>query len=130
MAKMRWRESNRCRWVGIRPAHQGEQVSAFGLVSNGTQIIYTVPVGKTFYLCAWIHDVYMGAAGNGQLLVYTDGGVLTYRLGIGAGTVLGVTHRLSGSCWPPMEFPAGYTVRLSSAAALVDSYGSIYGWVQ
>ena len=127
---MGFREENEVRWVGTRPAHRGEQVSVFGHAVNSTQIIYTVPVGKTFYLCAWIHDVYIGAAGNGELLVYTDGGVLTYRLGVGAGTVLGVTHRSSGSCWPPMEFPAGYTVRLTSTVALIDSYGSIYGWVQ
>ena len=129
MAKMSWREANRCRWVGIRPAHEGEQVTAYDTAANQTKILYTVPAGKTLYLCNVAGGLTGAAAGNACMALQSGGDnyyiLAQYRVQSAAGisAPFGVSFPI------PIEVPAGDTIILYSSAANLIIYGSFFGWV-
>jgi len=50
MALMNFREPNQVKWVGVRPAHNGEQINIGNFVVNGAVTLYTVPAGKILLL--------------------------------------------------------------------------------
>jgi len=127
---MRWREANRARWVGIRPAHEGTQVFGNGETNNATAIIYTVPVGKTFYLTGFHASVSPIAGGFGWLAVFNAAAVqqlLLYTMsaacaGLGFGVAVGLTF--------PLELAAGESLRIYSSALNFYVHGSVWGWLE
>ena len=127
---MLWREANRCRWVGIRPAHEGEQVTAYDTAANQTKILYTVPAGKTLYLCSASGGLAKAAAGNARMALQS-GGVTYYTFAeYRVHTAVGISAPF-GVCFSiPIEVPSGDTIILYSAVADLIIVGSFFGWVQ
>ena len=130
MARMGWREENRARWVGIRPAHEGTQVFGNGETNNATAIIYTVPVGKTFYLTGFHASVSPIAGGFGWLAVFNAAAVRQFDLyamgsgtaGRGFGVAVGLTF--------PLELAAGESLRIFSSAGNFYVHGAVWGWLE
>ena len=130
MARMGWREPNRARWVGIRPAHEGEQVTRYDGVANGTKVMYTVPVGRVLYLCSVSGGLAVVAPGS-ALMALQSGGISYYIFAVyHVQTAIGISVPF-GVCFPiPLEVPSGNTVVLYSDAAGLSIHGSFFGWVQ
>ena len=130
MSRMLWREANRCRWVGIRPAHEGEQVTGYDFAANQTKVIYTVPAGKTLYLCNVAGGLAAVVVGNACMILRSGGDnyyiLAQYRVQSAAGisAPFGVSFPI------PIEVPAGDTIVLFSSAANLKIAGSFFGWVQ
>ena len=130
MARMGWREPNRARWVGIRPAHEGEQVAAYDFVVNGTKVIYTVPAGKTLYLCNVVGGLAAVEVGNARMTL-RSGGVDYYNFAeYRVHSASGVTVPFGVSFPIPLEVPPGDTIILYSSADNLIIIGSFFGWVQ
>lgn len=126
MALTSHREQNRERWVGVRPAHDGEQVMKYTGATNNTVIIYTVPAGKTLLLWDWVHDTFTNGAAIGQIAARDDADVAfayisTHSFGA-AGTKIG-----SLAYSVPIELYAGYDVVIISNIAGCTSRGMIHG---
>ena len=130
MSRMLWREANRCRWVGIRPAHEGAQVLKSATATNQTLTLYTVPAGGVLYLLsAELHQT--AGACSAYLSVLDDAAVLQYVLGrVSFASSAGFHFTISQQFFPPMELPAGWTITLASPNAGVSAGGSIYGWLE
>ena len=130
MARMGWREENRARWVGIRPAHEGEQVTRYDSMVNGTKVIYTVPAGKTLYLCNVAGGLTGAATGNACMALQSGGdnyyNLAQYRVQ----TAVGISAPFAVSFPIPIEVPAGDTIVLFSSAANLKIAGSFFGWIQ
>ena len=130
MARMNWREANRARWVGIRLAHEGEQLLRTATANNATVVLYTVPAEKTLYLCA----ATMGFESHDNewnriwIADETDTPVF-YLFETWSQNTTTIPHA-GQSYWPPIELPALYTVKIFSATADRVVRGSIFGWVQ
>lgn len=130
MGMMGYREANQVNWFGSRPGHNGTQVFAF-LQDNllADTPFYTVPAGETLFLTyAFIGarqavvtilgvNIYTAVPGLWQWLCQ-------YRNEVGSGN-----RCISQNFWPPIEVPAGYTIRKSSTAAC-DSAAIIHGWAE
>jgi len=127
---MGWREANRARWVGIRPAHEGTQVFGNGMAQNSTVILYTVPVGKRFYLTGFHAAASPVDPGFGWLAVFNAAAVQQFSLytmsaacaGLGFGVAVGLTF--------PLELAAGESLRISSSARNFYVHGSVWGWLE
>lgn len=125
-----WREDNRQRWVGIRPAHNGVQVVSIASASNNVQILYTVPAGKVLYLVTDYLESYLTVAGRSSILYITNSlDVLWYYL------ILHMTPN-SGSFYDritrfhPLEVPEGYKIKCSTDIVGNGNNGGIEGWVE
>lgn len=130
MPLMGFRESNQVKWIGTRPAHRGTQVVGSGNAHNSTVILYTVPAGKTFFLCAADICVYLGVAGSeGHLYVRDDGDVLQYRIFKLYSPNL-TSEANSLSFMPPLEIPAGWDICVLSSAVGIYVNAFIHGWVE
>jgi len=128
MSAMAFREPNQVKWVGIRPAHNGEQVAKSNAATNGTTIIHTVTATKTLYLCTSTLT-YWGAVGSGQIKVRNAADVDQYILVIGGLiTAAGAFFGLSIPFNPPLEIPAGWDVVVLSSIAASVAEGFIFGW--
>ena len=125
-----WRESNRLRWVGVRPAHEGTQVVGRGGGENSEVICYTVPAGYVFFLCGIIPTFSTSTSGRyGEVRVYSDVPALAYRLfGILAYGLTEVCAPMS--YYPPLELPAGYTLRTFSSGLASECYCAYNGWIE
>jgi hypothetical protein len=128
MALMGFRESNQVKWVGVRPAHRGEQVVKSSSAQNATVIIHTVTAGKTLFLCSVFLRAYWNVVGNSHpLAVRNAADVIQYTLldmlapAVGHGEV-------SRAFGPPLEIPAGYDITIVSAGVGDIMLGSIFGW--
>ena len=130
MAFMGFREPNEVRWVGVRPAHRGEHFAVSSLATNATVVLYTVPAGKTCYLCGATLSTYQGVVnGTGTLVVRNAADVLQYTL---ATLVNPVTTSLVCPMifTPPIEIAAGWDIAIVSNLAGVTAHGFIRGWVE
>lgn len=131
MAATKFRESNMVKWVGVRPAHNGEQALAWKSVTNATGIVYTVPAGKLLLLTYAMLQCNGDAAGSGELYIRDLGDVLVW-------TILRVRCKTSVGAYPcvcspfvyPIEIPAGYDVAVISGASGLDVCGAIAGWIE
>jgi hypothetical protein len=125
---MSFREPNEVRWVGVRPAHRGEQVVKSVQAENSIALIYTVPSGKTLYLksvtfCTWGSStglVYMGvrnASDADQYYFYYC-------------TVCSTTDTLlqSLSFDVPLEIPSNWDIFCVSNTTGRAVRGFIFGW--
>ena len=130
MARMGWREANRARWVGIRPAHEGEQVVARSSHENSTVVLYTVPAGRTLYLCGANLGVRATAAGYVLISIYTDLGAVYWEFLYYGFPAAGGAGSYVFPFSPPLELPSGYTVKDVSSAPGLWTVGAIWGWVE
>lgn len=128
MALMTFREGNRVKWVGVRPAHRGEQIVESGNISNDTVIVHTVTAGKILYLVTATFSLSASVANErGSMQVRDTGDVEQYR-------IFSQHMRVTGSIMaaahfnPPLEIPAGYDITILSEALTLVTYGFIFGW--
>lgn len=128
MAATKFREGNRARWVGTRPAHYGEQVAKHATGSNATTIIHTVTAGKMFFLTI----VTAGWRTNGTAVwigvqVRNDADVLQYYI-----FDLPCNNIWNGSIAipldPPLEIPAGWDVCVVGNGAGNEMTAFVGGW--
>ena len=130
MGKMAFREDNLVKWFGTRPAHKGEQVAEHAAATDATVIIYTVPVGKTFFLCSSLLKTNSNT--TGLIVLYINNAAPAFRYDLGAirGIVDLPVHSVNSNFWPPLELPAGYIAVLFSSAVGLTAEGSLFGWVE
>lgn len=128
MGLMQFREGNKVKWVGVRPAHRGEQVvKSVDNVTNTTTILYTVTAGKVFCLCSARINGYATTTGVIKLLVRDADDTIQYT--IMRWQQVATSSKLEwGSFWPPLEIPADYDVCLLSSSNNCYVHGFIFGW--
>lgn len=130
MALMKFREKNRAAWVGVRPGHNGEQVDDTKVINNSTAIVYTVPAGKTLYLCNINVSVYTNVAGGFYVAVRDAGDANAEYFYRGISHInLPVPPAIIN--WrQPREIPTGYDLFGWSGAD--GLYVNIYwfGWIE
>ena len=130
MSDMHFREPNQVKWMGTRPGHNGTQVLEHlidALAADG--VIYTVPAGETLYLTYGHISSDANATFIIGLEIFTDGGVLHRWLIRGYNFLNSEFVNECRSWWPPIEIPAGYTVRKFSSGA-ASSLAVIHGWAE
>jgi hypothetical protein len=128
MSAMVYREPNRTRWVGVRPAHNGEEISKSNNANNATVIIYTVSALKTLFLTGWIHQAYSSGAGTGFLFVTNAADVVQYTISTQSFLVAGNVVQIAGDMFYPIEIAAGYKVKIMTNALAVFTQAFIHGW--
>ena len=130
MALMKFREPNQVLWRGVRPAHDGTQVTETRTAVDNVQTIDIVGAGQIFYLCAVTHSIYTVAAGLVYCRIYTDALVNIYS--VIDRRILDTSDGLWGHAtfWPPMELLEDYTIRFGSTAAGLTIIGSVFGWIE
>ena len=128
MSVMSFREPNQVKWVGVRPAHNGEQITKFGNVTDDILVLYTVPSGKTFYLSSWQFEANTSASGVYGVIYITDASGATYYAiqRIGFNSVSQFAD--SGTFYPPMELPGGYSIKISSNSTSLIVRAGFFGW--
>ena len=129
MARMGWREANRARWVGIRPAHEGTQIWGLGVANNNTVAIYTVPAGRVLYLARAALLKYDNVSVASWLGVRDAGDVLVHYLCSLRYQADQTVTSPSAEYFPPLEIPAGYDLAVYSSV-VTNVYGSYFGWLQ
>ena len=110
------REPNQVKWIGVRPGHNGIQVIENNAANNAVVIIYTVPAGKLFLLFGYFYHQYATAASTGYLAVYNAVPADVHHLAGGQSPAVSV-FAVTRDYTVPLEFPAGYSFRISSSAA-------------
>jgi len=125
---MKFREPNEVRWVGVRPAHKGTQIIKQDSVANGNVVIYTVPSGKTLYLCEATILTDSQVTGNIGLLLRNASDIAVRYICYVAAQANATIKADHNHFWPPMEIQAGFNFLLLSSAAGLTVYGSIFGW--
>ncbi len=88
-------EVNQFKWVGVRPIlpyeaipvfqsipENAQRVWAYNWAENTWVVVYTVPSGKSLYLCLAILMASAAADGVGMLCVYNDAGTFQYCLAV------------------------------------------------
>ena len=130
MVRMSWREANRCRWVGVRPAHEGAAFFGSGVKSNGTAILYTVPAGQTAFLTylslQWSHTAQTTVV---QLFVRDTEDALAFRLVYSNQTNTTSLAVATGLPYP-IEVAAGYDICILGNAGAGQVSGCVSGWVE
>lgn len=130
MALMRFREENRVKWVGVRPAHDGTFHSehlAQAVVAWGN--VYTVGAGQTLYLT---HTFLTGrsAAVSGWFAMRITVGAADhyiYRIGISANA--DTETGLATSHYFPIEVLTTDTVDIYVSALGIVAYGGFNGFL-
>ena len=113
------------------PKKNSSQVAESGTKTNGTEIIYTVPSGKVFYLCTWTLSLTGTGTDEVHLKVRNASDVDQYTIqDIGAETTLLESQSDGGTFNPPLAIPAGYDVILVSGAANADGAAFIHGFTE
>lgn len=130
MAVMSWREPNQVNWVGVRPAHCGEQVLEHASAEYGSTVVYTVPAGKTFYLSSFVFYFLDNTGGGfGSFVLYDNTDAVFSNL-IAHRSAPAGAHVYPISLHPPIEIPAAYYLSVVSGSAAVYSRVFIHGWVE
>lgn len=130
MALMKFREPNEMLWVGIRPGHRGTQVLEWKLADNATEIVYTVPAGKVFYLTffSWYSSRNINAWG--AVAVWDTTPAEWRRLIRMSGFTGEAGNAGAVSLSFPIEIPAAYSIRVKSSAAGFSAGCTVHGWVE
>ena len=130
MSLMKFRENNWVRWVGVRPAHNGEQVAKSGTAKNGITVLYTVPSDSTMFLSLVTLGIRRHTNSTDFSVYIRDtSDVTSYVIWtdyIDVDTCFG----LSIPFIIPLEIPAGYDICLSTGADYCNIYAFIHGWVE
>jgi len=130
MALMKFREPNQVKWQGFRPGHNGEQITLFQNVTNGTISIYTVAAGKTFYLTDWVFTV-SDSVGGGRGLLLVQNLVPATEYYIVWHVIQGIGGWMESCALTyPIEIPTGWKIRVSSDIVTTFVSGFIHGWVE
>jgi hypothetical protein len=128
MALSLFREKNMARWIGVRPAHNGTQVSVSGTAVNVTSTLYTVTAGKTLFLTRYYVDITVGTlTGYGTLEVYNGVGVFQYYIDMLKALAGGWQHQALSLTFP-IEIPAGSTIRMTATGNNGIEHAGITGW--
>jgi len=128
MAIMNWRIGNEARILGVRPGHNGSQIFHNAIATNARVILYTVPSGKTLYLCETTVRTDSNVTGWCYVHVrdITDTFVrVLCMINVIANVIIPTDHN---HFWPPVEIPENYTIAVESNTAGLNAYGSIFGW--
>ena len=130
MPASKHREGNKARWVGVRPAHNGDQVAVSGTADHSTVVIYEVPAGKVFCLTSWTLASDNNLTGRGTLTVRDDDNVTVFDIA----QLLTITGQqpshANGIFTPPLEVPEGWDIALISDIANSAFRSTILGWVE
>ena len=127
MAQTKHREPNRARWVGVRPAHDGEQIAESAAATNvQTTIIYTVPAGYILLLFQWSLDCAGAATNTSSFLVRNASDVIQYNLWTAYFVAAG-RAALSSGLFVPIEITAGFDVVVSNTVAASYTRAFIHG---
>ena len=118
MALMKYREPNQVLWQGVRPAHNGTEVTDSKSKNvAATFPVYTVPVGMTYHLTYAFLCVVSNVNINAAFRVRNDTAVIQYDL-LYARSLIGFrVQPQNASFWPPIELPAGWDICLYQSAA-------------
>jgi len=125
---MHFREPNEVRWVGVRPAHKGTQISSSDSVSNGTIDLYVNNSGNV----SFVHYIGLSTnsegAGKAGSLLWTNSNNVTQSVLIrhkyqAAGQMANYV-----SLHYPLELPNGHKLRVLSDNAGLGAVGSFIAW--
>ena len=123
-----WREPNAARWVGVRPAHNGVQVTARATKAGGSQIIYTVPADKILYLI-WVYLWGASTSGVGDIFLRDAEDTLVMYLAAWVDTAGSGKGGTMFQPAFPLEVPEGYDIVLEAGAGTTFS-GEMFGWLE
>lgn len=99
-------------------------IAPYNNATGATVTVYTVPVGKTFYLCGVQIDAISSAAAGAGILLLNGSNFLVCRI------------IANGAGWTnlplatPLPFPAGTVFVIESTAATVTADCTLIGWVE
>jgi len=127
MANTVFSEKNKVHWLGVRPGVYGEQIIESGLASNGTTVLYTVPVGKILLLTYLSLGTSGDGAGDSYLAIYDAVPALVEKLMDNNMSTAHLTVSQAAGLYFPIEVSAGYSIRLVSTVAAVAARGTFAG---
>ena len=130
MSAMNFREPNQVKWVGVRPAHNGEQLAINNNAQGTTITMYTVPTDQVAFVDLMVVTLDCNAANHiSGVYVEDSGGTIIYRI---IGTyVRDISTRVYPiSFYPPLELPSGYQIIISSDSSDLITRVFIHGWVE
>jgi len=109
----------------VRPS--GTKVNGNNVATNNTTIIYTVAANYELMLAEWWHCTLFGAVGIGDLGVYNVVPALVYYLNRQV-SVINTSLNIAKNVIPTHLIDEGYSIRLTSNAVALDTYGGITGY--
>lgn len=113
----KYSEHNRANYIGVLPAHDGEQLIINGSTNLTSTTLYTVPANKIVLInsiFAYVHKT--NANGYGAIEVFDSADVKTdYLIHLGTQATGGFSDNRTFPI--PYELPAGYWIRISCAQA-------------
>ena len=120
------REPKQVKWIGVRPGHNGAQVVADDSCAALLTSVYLVPADSLFLWYGFIVNSAFGAGGNAELYTYNAVPALlnTY---VSQGGVANMGIALTKSFDPPIELPAGYTIRINTTVGTISIHALIHG---
>jgi len=128
MALMGFREPNQVKWIGVRPAHRGTQIIAYGSANNAIVILYTVTTGKTLFLSSWSCQISATAVPVACGFYLRDAGDVEATLFLYLNMVsIGQLTETWQDCYP-IEIPADYDLVLKTGDPGAIIRGSFHGW--
>lgn len=130
MALMDFREHDELKWLGVRPAHHGEQVlTQIETATIGHVIIYTVPAGKTLFLTY----IFIGNATDDTaqygISIFDSAPAFTNFLVMARVRTPYFGISLPCNFWPPIELEEGFSVRTYCHIAR-NRISTIHGWIE
>jgi hypothetical protein len=125
---MKWREGNRAKWMGFRPAHDGVQVSKSGHTDNVLLIVHTVTAGKTLHITNLIAGGNSGGVASGSNIYVRDTADAVVYYFVQQSTPANSNFLISLSLFHPIEVPSGYDICIISSAATARTDLYLHGW--
>jgi|TARA_Y100000310_G_scaffold304926_1_gene344566 hypothetical protein len=128
MATARWIETNRTKWLGTRPAYDGERVRGYYEKSDGGATVYTVASNKVLLLTNYVLIVSNTGANNlyGYAYIRNSADDFIHLLGFFK-PLADHVEEIANNFNPPYEMIEGDYIELSAESANVNTYISIYG---
>ena len=130
MALMTFREPNQVQWRGVRPAHDGTQVTKNKeRLGAGNVTIHTVSVDCIFFLtfCSFGSRESVAAEAFADVRTQPIGALAEIPIISHMYDVAG--HQSSVATFnPPLEIDESITIRMNVTHANVDAKATIHGW--
>jgi len=129
MASTVFSEHNQIKWVGVRPAIDGEQIQISNSATNAIVTLYTVPASKALLLIEAHVMAVNAVTGNAYIFIEDSlGATIRYLCG-GAQATPNNTPYLFDHFNPsiPTEMLAGEKIRVRSGAGGLTVQGSFTG---
>jgi hypothetical protein len=116
------------KWLGVRPAHQGTQVTKYATVTGATGNVHTVTAGKTFFMTSLVFSAWASVAGSyARVSVRNESDVLQYT--ICYFYMRDVSERVVSVTFPqPVEIAAGWDVFVVAGDANTSAFAFVHGW--